>query len=65
MRPVESLERALAAMGAPRRFADLGWSAGLYRTALVRARQTRDRYTALDLAGDAGLLEAFAARETG
>ena len=47
-----------------RRAFDLGWSAVLYRTALIRARQTRNRYTALDLAGDAGLLEEFATRES-
>jgi len=65
MRPVAALERALTVTGAPRRPADLGWPADLYRTALLRARQTRNRYTALDLAGDAGLLEDFAAQETG
>jgi len=65
MRPVAALERALTVTGAPRRPADLGWPTGLYRNALVRARQTRNRYTALDLAGDAGLLESFAAQEAG
>jgi glycerol-1-phosphate dehydrogenase [NAD(P)+] len=65
MRPVAALERALTVTGAPRRAADLGWPAELYRTALIRARQTRNRYTALDLAGDAGALEAFAALESG
>ncbi len=64
MRPVLALERALVVTGAPRRPFDLGWSAVLYRTALIRARQTRNRYTALDLAGDAGLLEEFATRES-
>jgi glycerol-1-phosphate dehydrogenase [NAD(P)+] len=65
MRPVGVLERALAVTGAPRRPADLGWSGELYRTALIRARQTRNRYTVLDLAGDAGLLDAFAVQEAG
>jgi glycerol-1-phosphate dehydrogenase [NAD(P)+] len=65
MRPVAALERALTVTGAPRRPSDLGWPGDLYRTALVRARQTRSRYTALDLAGDARLLESFAAQEAG
>jgi hypothetical protein len=63
MRPVALLERALAMMGAPRKVADLGWPTDLYRTALIRARQTRNRYTALDFAGDGGMLEDFAAQE--
>ncbi len=58
-----SLARTLAAAGAPTRPADLGWPAEFYRTALRRARQIRSRYTFLDLAGDAGLLESFAAGE--
>jgi glycerol-1-phosphate dehydrogenase [NAD(P)+] len=41
----------------------LGWPAPFYRTAVVRARQIRSRYSFLDLAGDAGLLEGFAAGE--
>jgi glycerol-1-phosphate dehydrogenase [NAD(P)+] len=65
MRPVAALERALLVTGAPRRALDLGWPAELYRTALIRARQTRNRYTALDLAGDAGVLEGFATQEAG
>ena len=57
------LERALAAAGAPTRPADLGWPVSFYREAVVRARQIRRRYSFLDLAGDAGLLEGFAAQE--
>jgi glycerol-1-phosphate dehydrogenase [NAD(P)+] len=62
-RPTERLEQALASAGAPRRPADLGWPIPFYRTAVTRARQIRNRYTFLDLAGDAGALEAFAAGE--
>jgi len=62
-RSAAALERALAAAGAPTRPSDLGWPAPLYRTAVVRARQIRSRYGFLDLAGDAGLLEGFAAQE--
>jgi glycerol-1-phosphate dehydrogenase [NAD(P)+] len=54
------LEAALAAAGAPRRGAELGWSPAFERTALVRARQIRNRYTFLDLADEAGRLSTFA-----
>ena len=60
LRPTAELEAALAAAGAPRRGADLGWSPAFERTALVRARQIRNRYTFLDLAEEAGRLGAFA-----
>jgi len=62
-RSAADLERTLAAAGAPTRPATLGWPAPFYRTAVVRARQIRSRYSFLDLAGDAGLLEGFAAGE--
>jgi glycerol-1-phosphate dehydrogenase [NAD(P)+] len=62
-RSAADLQRALAAAGAPTRPADLDWPAPFYRTAVMRARQIRSRYSFLDLAGDAGLLEAFAAQE--
>jgi len=57
------LQRTLAAAGAPMRPSDLGWAPPFYRTAVARARQIRSRYGFLDLAGDAGLLEAFVAHE--
>lgn len=60
LRPVAELEAALAAAGAPRRGAELGWSPAFERTALVRARQIRNRYTFLDLAEEAGRLSDFA-----
>jgi glycerol-1-phosphate dehydrogenase [NAD(P)+] len=62
-RSAADLQRTLAAAGAPTRPADLGWRAASYRTAVTRARQIRGRYTFLDLAGDAGLLEDFVAAE--
>lgn len=64
MRPVARLDRALEDAGAPRTPQALGWPKALYRTALVRARQTRNRFTILDLAGDSGALEPFAAAES-
>jgi glycerol-1-phosphate dehydrogenase [NAD(P)+] len=62
-RSAAELQRTLAAAGAPTRPADLGWSAPFYRTAITRARQIRSRYTFIDLAADAGLLEDFVATE--
>jgi glycerol-1-phosphate dehydrogenase [NAD(P)+] len=35
-----------------------------YREAVCHAREIRKRYSALDLAADAGILEQFAAGET-
>jgi glycerol-1-phosphate dehydrogenase [NAD(P)+] len=58
------LERALAAAGAPTAPAALGWPPGFYRDAVLRARQIRNRFTFLDLAGDAGQLVAFAQAES-
>ena len=49
--------------GAPTTGVDLGLPAGCYRAAVRHAREIRDRYSILDLAGDAGVLEAFAAEE--
>jgi glycerol-1-phosphate dehydrogenase [NAD(P)+] len=62
-RSTESLHRTLDAAEAPTTAAALGWPPTFYRTAIQRARQIRNRYTFLDLAGDAGLLEDFAAGE--
>jgi glycerol-1-phosphate dehydrogenase [NAD(P)+] len=62
-RSAADLERALAAAGAPTRASDLDWPPPFYRTAVMQARQIRNRYSFLDLAGDAGLLETFAAEE--
>jgi glycerol-1-phosphate dehydrogenase [NAD(P)+] len=64
LRPVAVLERALAAAGAPTSAAELGWPAAFYRDAVLRARQIRNRFTFLDLAGDAGMLAAFAQTES-
>jgi len=64
LRPVAVLERALIAAGAPTTAAALGWPAGFYRDAVLRARQIRNRFTFLDLAGDAGMLAGFAQTES-
>jgi glycerol-1-phosphate dehydrogenase [NAD(P)+] len=59
-RPAADLAAVLQAAGAPTRSADIHVPPGFYREAVRRAREIRDRYTFLDLAGDAGLLEPFA-----
>ena len=61
MRPLAEIETALKAAGAPMKSADIGVPADFYRRAVGQAREIRDRYTFLDLAGDSGRLAPFAA----
>jgi glycerol-1-phosphate dehydrogenase [NAD(P)+] len=63
MLPTARLLEALRAAGAPTTGVDLGLPSGFYREAVRHARELRDRYTVLDLAGDAGVLETFVAEE--
>jgi glycerol-1-phosphate dehydrogenase [NAD(P)+] len=63
MLPTARLQQALAAAGAPTTGAELGLRSDFYREAVRHAREIRDRYSILDLAGDAGLLEDFVAEE--
>jgi glycerol-1-phosphate dehydrogenase [NAD(P)+] len=63
MLPTGRLEEALAAAGAPTTGAELGLGSDFYREAVRHAREIRDRYSILDLASDADLLEAFVAEE--
>lgn len=64
LRPADQLEQVLHAVGAPTRPEQLHWPAPLYRQAIRHAREIRNRYTALDLAADAGLLDGFARSAT-
>ena len=59
--PAERLAAALRSCGAPARADDLGLPPAFYRQAVRHAREIRDRWSILDLAGDAGGLDAFAA----
>ena len=63
MVPTPRLQDALEAAGAPTRGEDLGLDPAFYRGAVRHARELRDRYSILDLAGDAGVLEDFATGE--
>jgi glycerol-1-phosphate dehydrogenase [NAD(P)+] len=64
MLPVEQMHAALAAAGGATTALELGLDPGLYREAVLHAREMRNRYSALDLLADAGELEALVARET-
>jgi glycerol-1-phosphate dehydrogenase [NAD(P)+] len=57
------MQSALAAAGGPASAAELGLDVDFYREAVCHAREIRKRYSALDLAADAGLLQQFAAGE--
>jgi glycerol-1-phosphate dehydrogenase [NAD(P)+] len=59
-RPAAQLADVLRRAGAPTTPEGLGWSRDYYREAVSRARLIRNRYTFLDLADDAGILEGFA-----
>lgn len=61
MRPLKEVESALMAAKAPLTSTDIGVPVDFYRRAVAQAREIRDRYTFLDLAGDSGRLAAFAA----
>ena len=61
--PVPEMERLLRSTGGPMTAADLGLPADFYREAVVHCREMRNRYSFLDIAADAGMLEDFAAGE--
>ena len=60
MLPTERMWQAMDAIGAPRTGRDLGLPQAFYREVVLHAREVRNRFTMLDVAGDSGLLEAFA-----
>jgi glycerol-1-phosphate dehydrogenase [NAD(P)+] len=57
--PVETMIDALRKAGGPTSAAEMGLDIGVYRKALKYAREVRNRYSFLDLADDAGLLDSF------
>ena len=61
--PVAQLHDWLKASGGPTNARELGLDPGFYREAVVGAREMRNRFSFLDIAADAGLLEDFAATE--
>lgn len=58
----QRLEQALAAAGAATRPEQLGIDPAFYGEAVLHAREIRERYSMLDLAADAGLLDRFVQR---
>lgn len=62
--PVAEMERLLHATGGPMTAADLGLPVEIYREALVHSREMRNRYSFLDIAADAGILNDFALGES-
>jgi glycerol-1-phosphate dehydrogenase [NAD(P)+] len=65
MLPTETLVTALDASGGYSTAEMSGLPRGIYRDAILRAREIRNRFCVLDLADDAGELEAFADMEAG
>jgi len=63
-RRLDTLEAVMTIAGAPMTAEDLGLDGTLYRQAILHAREIRNRYSILDLAGDSGLLEPFVASQT-
>ena len=61
--PVAEMTDLLRASGGPATAADLGVPVEFYREAVVHCREMRSRFSFLDIAADAGLLETFAAAE--
>ncbi len=61
--PVDAMTRLLADAGGPTTAAGLGVPPDFYREAVLHCREMRDRFSFLDIAADAGLLEAFVAGE--
>ncbi len=61
--PVDEMSRLLAAAEGPMTAADLGLPVDFYREAVLHCREMRNRYSFLDLAADAGILEDFVAGE--
>ena len=57
------MEEMLSASGGPVNYVELGVDADLYRDAIVHCREMRNRFSFLDIAADAGLLEDFASEE--
>src|SRR6185312_15644125 len=61
--PADVMRQALMNAGGPTTARELGLDVDFYREAVIHAREIRKRYSALDLAADAGFLEKFAAGE--
>lgn len=61
--PPAEMQKALRAAGGPVTASELGFPVAVWRDAMRFARDVRNRWSFLDLADDAGLLDDFLARE--
>ncbi len=57
------MEKALKAAGGPATASEMGLPRKIWRDAMKYARDVRNRWSFLDLADDAGLLDEFLARD--
>jgi glycerol-1-phosphate dehydrogenase [NAD(P)+] len=63
MMPLDAMRAVIDAAPLPATAADLGLDPAFYREAVAHAHEIRDRYSFLDLAAGAGILDKFAAGE--
>lgn len=63
MIPVSEMDAMLEAAGGPRTAEDLGLPVEFYREAVCHNHEMRNRFSFVDIAADAGLLQAFAEGE--
>jgi glycerol-1-phosphate dehydrogenase [NAD(P)+] len=61
--PVDVMVQALKDAGGPTTARELGLDVDFYREAVIHAREIRKRYSALDIAADAGYIRDFARNE--
>lgn len=61
--PVDVMVKALKDSGGPTTARELGLDVDFYREAVIHAREIRKRYSALDIAADAGYIRDFAQNE--
>jgi glycerol-1-phosphate dehydrogenase [NAD(P)+] len=61
--PAQEMKQLLAAAGGPITAGELGVPIDFYREAVLHCREMRNRFSFLDMAADAGLLEDFIAGE--
>ena len=62
--PVDDMIGLLAAAGGPTTASGLGLRPEFYREAVLHCREMRNRFSFLDIAADAGMLDEFVAAET-
>jgi glycerol-1-phosphate dehydrogenase [NAD(P)+] len=64
MIPVTEMERLLSDAGAPTTAAELGLDLDFYREAVRHGHEMRDRFSFVDIAANADLLEQFVSTQS-